>query len=154
MRSRQLLGIALLSFVCGPVVMATPRHTVKRGTVILIGTQFATSVRVQTASLSWQTYDPIGPAQRGMATAFRCDADVVANDSSVALSCKVPLNVADGTYYLTAISIRTSDSERMYSWIRDLPADIEVQIRGGEEMIMPHIRSVGSSNPYSKGDDQ
>jgi hypothetical protein len=142
MKSRQLLRIALLSFIFGPVAMATPRHTVKRGTVILIGTQFAASVRIQTASLSWQTYDPISSAQRDMATAFRCDADVVANDSSVALSCKVPLNVADGTYYLTAISIQTSDSERKYSWMGDLPADIEVQIRGGEEVIMPHMRSV------------
>jgi hypothetical protein len=144
MKSRQLLGIALLSFICGPVAMATPRHTVKRGTVILIGTQFAASVRVQTASLSWHTYDydPISSAQRGMATAFRCDADVLANDSNVTLSCKVPLDAADGTYHLTAISIRTSDSERNYSWLGGLPADVEVQIKGGEEVIMPHIRSV------------
>jgi hypothetical protein len=77
-----------------------------------------------------------------MATAFRCDADVLANDSNVTLSCKVPLDVADGTYYLTAISIRTSDSERNYSWLGGLPADVEVQIKGGEEVIMPHIRSV------------
>jgi len=144
MKNRQLLAIALLSFICGPVAMATPRHTVKRGTVILIGTQFAASVRAQAASLSWHTYDydPISSAQRGMATAFRCDADVVANDSSVTLSCKVPLDVADGTYYLTAISVRTSDSERNYSWLGGLPADVEVQVKGGEEVTMPHIRSV------------
>jgi predicted acyltransferase (DUF342 family) len=108
----------------------------------VIETQFTANVRPQAASLTWQTYDPVSPEQKGMATAFLCDADVVANNSSLAMSCKVPLNVADGTYYLTAISVRTKDSERKYTWLGDLPADVEVQIKGGEELIVPHIRSI------------
>lgn len=142
MKSRQLLAIALLSFLGGPVAMATPRHSVKRGSVLLIETQFAANVKVQAAYLNWQTYDPISSAQRGMASAFRCNADVATNESSVALSCKVPLDVADGTYYLTSISIRTSDSEWNYSWLEDLPTDVEVRIEGGDALIVPHIKAI------------
>jgi len=77
-----------------------------------------------------------------MATAFRCDAEVVANNGAFALSCKVPLNVADATYYPTAIYIRKEDSERKCSWLGDLPVDIEVQIKGGEAVTVPHMRSI------------
>lgn len=153
MKSRQLLAIALLSFLGGSIAMATPRHTVKRGTVLLIETQFVANVKVQAASLTWQAfqlvdphthevYDDVSPAQRGMARAFRCDANVVASQSGVAFSCKVPLDVADGIYYLISISIQTSDSERKYSWLHDLPADVEVQIEGGDALIVPHIKAI------------
>lgn len=153
MKSRQLLAIALLSFLSGPVAMAKPRHTVKRGAVLLIETQFAANVKVQAASLTWQAfqlvdphthqiYDDVSSAQKGMARVFRCDANVVANESGVALSCRVPLDVADGIYYLTSISIQTGDSERKYTWFVDLPADVEVQIEGGDALIVPHIKSI------------
>lgn len=115
--------------------------------------QLVANAPVQAASLTWQAfhltdpmtqraYDEVSPEQRGMATAFLCDADLVANDSGLAISCKVPLNVADGIFYLTAISIRTRDSERKYTWLGDLPADVEIQIKGGEEVRVPHIKSI------------
>ena len=153
MKSRQFLAIALMGFVCTPAILAKPKLTVQRGAVFSVQMQLVANAPVQTAYLTWQTYyreDPktrrvyeqVGPDQKGMATAFHCDADVVANDSNLAMSCKVPLDVADGTYYLTAVSIRTRDSERKYTWLGDLPADVEVQIKGGEEVKVPHIRSI------------
>jgi hypothetical protein len=142
MKSRRLLAVALITFIYAPEVLAAARRTVQRGAALVIVTQFAANVRVQAASLTWQTYDPVSPQQKDMATTFRCDAEVVANNGTFALSCKVPLDVADGNYYLTAIYIRTEDSERKYSWLGDLPVDIEVQIKGGETVIVPHMRSI------------
>jgi hypothetical protein len=141
-KSRRLFAVALIIFICAPEVLAAPRRTVQRGAALVIVTQLAANLRVQAASLAWQTYDPVSPEQKDMATAFRCDTEVVPNNGTFALSCKVPLDVADGTYYLTAIYIRTEDSERKYSWVGDLPVDIEVQIKGGEAVIVPHIRSI------------
>lgn len=142
MKSKSLLAVALISFIGGHDALATPRHTVQRGGPLVIVTQFAADVRIQAASLAWQTFDEVNPQQKGMVTAFRCDAEVVADHGTFALSCKVPVDVADGNYYLTAIYIRTEDSERKYSWLGDLPADIEVQIKGGEAVMAPHIRSI------------
>ena len=115
--------------------------------------ELAANAPVQAASLTWQAfhlvdpqtqqiYDEVSPEQKGMATAFLCDADVVANNRNIGMSCKVPLNVADGTYYLTAVSIRTKDSERKYTWYADLTAEVEVQIKGGEEVRVPPIKSI------------
>lgn len=153
MKSRQFLAIALMGFVCTPATLAKPKLTVQRGAVFSVQMQLAANAPVQAAYLTWQTYyreDPktgqiyeqVSPNQKGMATAFHCDADVVANDNSLAMSCKVPLDVADGAYYLTAVSIRTRDSERKYTWLGDLPADVEVLIKGGEEVRVPHIKSI------------
>lgn len=160
MKSRQLLAIALVGFVCTSAALAKPKatlakpkHTFQRGAVFSVQMQLVANAPVQAASLTWQAfhlvdpmtqriYDEVSPEQKGMAAAFLCDADVVATNSSLAISCKVPLNVADGIYYLTAISIRTRDSERKYTWLGDLPADVEIQIRGGEEVKVPHIRSI------------
>ena len=115
--------------------------------------ELAANAPVQAASLTWQAfhlvdpqtqqvYDEVSPEQKGMATAFLCDTDVVASNKSLEVLCRVPLNVADGTYYLTAISIRTKDSERKYTWYGDLTAEVEVQIKGGEEVRIPHIKSI------------
>lgn len=153
MKSKRLLAIALMNFACTSVTPAKPKLTVQRGAVFSVQIQLVANAPVQAAHLTWQTYyqeDPktrriyeqVSPEQKGMATAFPCDADVVANDSSLAMSCRVPLDVADGTYYLTAVSIRTRDSERKYSWLGDLPDDVEVQIKGGEEVKVPHIKSI------------
>jgi len=140
--SKQLLAIGLLSIMYASNAPAAPRHTTQRGGVLVIETQFDTDVKVQAAFLTWQTYDEISREQRGMATAFHCDADVVASRAGFTLSCKVPLDVADGHYYLTVISIRTSDSERKYSWFDDLRADVDVHIKGGEEVTVPHMSSI------------
>jgi hypothetical protein len=142
-----------MSFVCTSPTVAKPIHTFQRGAVFSIQVELAADAPVQAASLTWQafhlvdpqtqqTYDEVSPAQKGMATAFLCDTDVVANNGSLEMSCKVPLNVADGTYYLTAISIRTKDSERKYTWYGDLTAEVEVQVKGGEEVRVPHIKSI------------
>lgn len=152
-KSRQLLAIVMTSFVCTSATSAKPKHAVQRGAIFSVQMQLVANAPVQAASLTWQAfervdpktgriYEQVSPEQKGMATAFLCDADVVANNSSLAMSCKVPLDVADGTYYLTAISIRTRDTERKYSWLGDLPADVEVQIRGGDEVRVPHIKSI------------
>ena len=66
---------------------------------------------------------------------------VVANADRLTLSCKVPLDVADGNYHLTAISVRASDFEKKYGW-NDVPLDLHVQIKGGEETPLPRLRSV------------
>ena len=157
MKARQLLAVALISFAYSSDALAAPKHTVRRGEVLVIETQFTANAKVQAAFLTWQTFDysPISdhemihrhhdansPDRKGMATTFGCDADVVTNNSGVVLSCKVPLDVADGNYFLTAVSIRTNDSERKYTWLGDLPTDIEVRIKGGEELIVPEMRSI------------
>lgn len=161
MKSRQLLlAIALMSFVCASATPAKPKptvakpiHTFQRGAVFSIQMELAANAPVQAASLTWQAfhladpmtqrvYDEVSREQKGMATAFLCDADVVANNRSLEMSCKVPLNVADGTYYLTAISMRMKDFERKYTWYDDLRAEVEVQIKGGEEVRVPHIESI------------
>lgn len=142
MKSRSLLAIALISLICGHHALAAPKHTVQRRGQLVIVTQFAANVRIQKAAMTWQTYDPVTPQQKGMETAFGCHADAVADNGTLALSCKVPLEVADGTYHLTTIYIRTDGSERNYSWLGDLPAEIEVHIKGGEAVIAPHIKSI------------
>lgn len=153
MKSKQLLAIALMNLVCTSATPAKPKLTVQRGAAFSVHMQLAANAPVQAAYLTWQAYyqedpknrriyDHVSPEQKGMATVFRCDADVVANDNSLAMSCRVPLDVADGTYYLTAVSIRTRDTERKYTWLGDLPVDVEVQIKGGEEVKVPHIRSI------------
>lgn len=160
MKSRKLLAIALMSFVCTSATPAKPKptlakpiHTFQRGAVFSLQMQLVANAKVQAASLTWQAfhlvdpmtqrvYDEVSPEQKGMATGFLCDADLATNNSSLAISCKVPLNVADGIYYLTAISIRTAASERKYTWLGDLPADVEIRIRGGEEVRVPHIESI------------
>jgi hypothetical protein len=105
-------------------------------------------VKIQSALLTWQAYDHVDPltgrmdegglAQRLMATSFHCDAEVVASDPVVTISCKVPLDVADAIYYLTSISIRTNDAERTYQW----PFDIEVRVKGGQRVTPPYILSM------------
>lgn len=153
MKSRQFLAIALMGFVFTPATLAKPKLTVQRGAAFSVQMQLVANAPVQAAYLTWQTYyreDPksrriyeqVSPDQKGMATTFHCDADVAANESNLAMSCKVPLDVADGTYYLTAVSIRTKDSERKYTWYDDLTAEVEVQIKGGEEVKVPHIKSI------------
>lgn len=153
MKSRELLAIALMSFVCTSASLAKPKPTFQRGAVFSVQVQLVANAPVQAAYLTWQTfyhedpktrrvYEQVSPEQKDMATGFRCDAEVVANGNSLAMSCKIPLDAADGTYYLTAISIRTKDSERKYTWFGDLPADVEIQIKGGEEVRVPHIRSI------------
>jgi hypothetical protein len=76
-----------------------------------------------------------------MATSFHCEAQVVVNDPEVTLSCKVPLNVADATYYLTSISIRAEDFERTYYW-QEEPFYVAVQAKGGEQITSPNVLSV------------
>lgn len=160
MNSKQFLAVGLMCFLCTSPTVAKPKptiakskHTFQRGAVFSIQMELAADAPVQAASLTWQAfhlvdpqtqqiYDEVSPEQKGMATAFFCDADVVANNRNLEMSCKVPLNVADGTYYLTAISIRTKDSERKYTWYGDLTAEVEVQIKGGEEVRVPHIKSI------------
>lgn len=160
MNNKRFLAVALITFACTSATLAKPKSPVvkskspvQRGAVFSIQIELAASASVQAASLTWQAFqlldphtheieDHLSPEQQGMARAFLCDADVVAKNSSLEISCKVPLNVADGIYYLTAISIRTRDSERQYTWLGDLPADVVVQISGGEEVRVPHIQSI------------
>ena len=94
MKGRSLLAIALTSFLCGQDALATPKHTVQRGGKLVIVTHFARDVRIQKASMTWQTYDPLTAQQKRLETAFGCDADAVADNGTFALSCKVPLDVA------------------------------------------------------------
>jgi len=65
-KSRSLLAIALTSFLCGQDALATPKHTVQRGGKLVIVTHFARDVRIQKGSMTWQTYDPLTPQQKGM----------------------------------------------------------------------------------------
>ena len=149
--SRLLLAIALISFVGTSATLAKPKQTVQRGAVLSIHTQFVPDVKIQSASLTWQAYDHVDPvtgrmdqgdlAQRLMATSFHCDAEVVARDPVVTISCKVPLDVADAIYYLTSISIKTNDAERTYHWQNE-PFDIEVRVKGGERVTPPYILSM------------
>jgi hypothetical protein len=139
--ANKLLASALISLVCASDVLAAPKHTVQRGGALVVETRFSANLNVQAASLTWQTYDETRPNQKGLATAFRCNAEVAANETNLTLSCKVPLDVADGHYYLTSISIRTNDSEQKYSWY-DEPLYVEVQIKGGEAVAAPQIKSV------------
>ena len=141
MASKQLLAIALMNLICTSGALAAPKHTVQRGGALVVETRFSADLNVQAAFLTWQTYDEIRSNQKGMATAFRCSADVAAREINITLSCKVPLNVADGHYYLTSISIPTNDSEQKYSWY-DEPFYVEVQIKGGEAVAVPQIRSI------------
>ena len=115
-----------------------------------IETRFSAEVSsVQEVFLTWQTYDEANQNKKSigqnlpgvMATAFRCKADAVVNSNSLRLSCKVPLDVADGTYYLTSISIQTGDYEKTYSW-HDEPFFVQVRIQGGEAVPDPQITSV------------
>jgi hypothetical protein len=139
--SKQFLAIGLITLMCVSNALAKPKHTVERGAPLIIDTHLIPNVNVQSAALTWRTYDDVSSNQKLMATSFHCDADVVANSTSLTLSCKVPLYVADATYYLTSISIKTDDSERTYRW-QDEPFDIEVRVRGGERITPPYILSV------------
>jgi len=138
---KQLLAIALIGLIWTSSALAKPKHTVQRGAALVLETQWFPSVNVQAASLTWQTYDTLSPEQRHMATAFRCDANVVATTTGHTMSCKVPLDVADGNYYLTSIFIKTEDSERMYRW-QDQAFYIDVQVKGGERVPPPYVLSV------------
>jgi len=139
--TRQLLAVVAIYLTYAPYASAAPGQAVQRGAALVLETRFNQDVKLQAASLTWQTYDQIGPRQKGMARAFRCEAEIVANAESLTLSCKVPLNVADGNYYLTSMSVRANDFEHTYNWI-DEPFDIHVQIRGGQEAVLPRVRSV------------
>ena len=138
--SRKLLAAAVIYLTYAAYASAAPRPAVQRGAALVLETRFNQDIKLQAASLSWQTYDEIGPRQKGMARAFRCEAEIVANAESLTLSCKVPLDVADGNYYLTSISVRANDFAQTYNWI-DEPFDIHVQIRGGQEGV-PRVKSV------------
>lgn len=150
--SRHLLAIALISFVCTFSMQAKPKHTVQRGSILSVQTQFVPNVKIQAASLTWQAYDHVDahtgrmyedadPGQSLMATSFHCDAEVVVSDPGVILSCKVPLDVADAIYYLTSISIKTRDSERTYHW-QEESYYLEVRVKGGERISPPYILSM------------
>lgn len=149
--SRLLLAIALISFVCTSATLAKPKQTVQRGAVLSIRTQFVPDLKIQSASMTWQAYehvDPVtgrldvgDPTQKLMATSFHCDAEAVVTVPVATISCKVPLDVADATYYLTSISIRTNDAERTYHW-QDEPFYIEVRVKGGERVTPPYILSI------------
>lgn len=120
----------------------TAQRKAQRGAVLAIETEFKSDVKVQAAFLTWQTYDSISPEQSGMATAFRCAADVVPNGTSPKLSCKVPFDVADGHYCLTSIFVKTSECEREYNFQRDLPTDVEVDIKGGKQISVPDFKPI------------
>lgn len=150
--SRQLLAIALMTFVCTSSILAKPKQTVQRGSILSIRTQFAPNVKVQAASLTWEAYDHVDPhtlrmyedkdpGQTLMATSFHCDAEVVASDPGVILSCKVPLDVADAIYYLTSITIKANDSERTYHWQNE-SFYVSVRVKGGERTTPPYILSI------------
>jgi hypothetical protein len=138
---RFLLAVSVIILTPASSTLAVPKHIVQRGTSLIIETRFGNDVKIQAASMTWQTYSEVSRRQKKMATAFRCDADVVAGDNNFALSCKVPLDVADGDYYLTSISIRADGSERKYNW-SDEPIDVMVQVKGGEEVPLPQLRSI------------
>lgn len=141
MASRRFLPVVAILSLTASSVLAAPRRTLQRSSVLAVETRFNSKVKIQAAFLSWQTYDEIRPRQKGMETGFRCDADVAENETSYTLSCKVPLGVADGNYYLTSIFVRAGDFEQKYSW-HDEPFYVVVQIRGGEEVPLPQLRSV------------
>lgn len=148
---RLFLAIALISLVCTSATLAKPKQTVQRGAVLSIRTQFVPDLKIQSASMTWQAYDHVDPVtgrldegdptQRLMATSFRCDAEAVVSAPVATISCKVPLDVADATYYLTSISIRTNDAERTYHW-QEEPFYIEVRVKGGERVTPPYILSI------------
>ena len=150
--TRRISAIALMMLMCASPGLTKPKRTVQRGAAITIEAHFVLNTKIQAASLTWQAYhqvdpqtqrtiDEVSPDQKHMATSFHCDADVVANDTGLILSCKVPLDVADAIYYLTSISIKTDDSERTYRW-QDQSLNIEVRVKGGERVTPPYILSL------------
>jgi hypothetical protein len=140
--TKQLMAVAATILSCASYAAAAPRPVVQRGTSIVVETRFNQDFMTEVASLTWQMFDPISPRQEGMARAFRCDADIVANgENGLKLSCKVPLDVADGDYYLTSLFVRANTFERTYNWINER-LDLHVQVKGGQELPLPQVRSV------------
>ena len=138
---RQLVAVVAVGLTCAPYASTAPRPMIQRGTALVLETRFSQNVKVQAASLTWQTFDEISPKQKGMARAFHCEADIVASADSLTLSCKVPLDIADGDYYLTSMAIRANDFEQKYDWTNE-PFDVHVKIKGGQEAPLPRVKSV------------
>jgi hypothetical protein len=139
---RKAFYVLCLCFVLSCTVKAEPRKVVQRGGEIKLEIAFKANLQVQNVFLIWQTYESIGPSQTGMATAFGCAADVVSTAKGVQLSCKVPLNAADGHYNLTSVSVETSEQKRKYGFQQDFPAEIELDIKGGNRSPVPNIKAI------------
>lgn len=127
---------------CDSAAKAVLPKVVERGQSVTLETQFKLATEVRTAYLTWQTYDDIKPKQSSMARAFGCTAAVGQSADGFSFACNVPLNVADGLYVLTSITIETDKSKREYSFTKDLPMDIHVRIEGGPEVFVPDIQSI------------
>ena len=131
-----------LFFVLGSALEAEPHKVVQRGGSVTLEVSFKADLQVQSAFLTWQTYDSMGPSQAGMSSSFVCPARIVSSQQSVQLSCEIPLNVADGHYYLTSVSVETGQYRRKYSFQHELPTDIELDVKGGNRAPVPNIKTI------------
>jgi len=134
-----ILGSLLSTFVA----QGAPPHTIERGSSISVGVQFRAVARVKAARLTWQTYDEIKPKQSEMKRGFTCVVDVtIVSETDVTFACKVPLTIADGHYVLTSIAVETDDSDRNYSFTKDFPMDLYMNIRGGPEVAVAGLKAL------------
>jgi hypothetical protein len=115
---------------------------VKRGGTLTIEVKFKSTVKVESAFLTWQTYDPISPKQSSTGKSFGCVAEVTPGDGSIEMSCKVPLFVADGRYSLTSLSIHAGEAAREYSFTKDFPSEVLCEVHGGPQVTIPDISSL------------
>jgi hypothetical protein len=141
---RRVCAIGLLVFIASSAkANASSIRSFQRGETIVLETQLKSDATITSAALVWRTFDNIDPKQKGMLSAFLCTASVVPNGSAITVSCKIPLDVADGVYYLDLLSIKTADAERVFGSGDDvMPTETKVKIKSGPMQVLPALKSV------------
>lgn len=120
-------------------------HPLQRGDTVSVTMHFILPIPSGMALLTWQTYDDSAITQsqdRGMALTFKCSGNFSGSADIVTVPCTVPFDVADGHYYLVSASLGYGENQRTYSWRRDLPSDLVMNVKGGPSGLLPNLKSI------------
>ena len=153
MKTIGVVALILCSLVSSWAASKSASQVQRDGTVS-ITIHFDSAIEHGRAFLSWQTYDESAAKlqrDKGMVVRFTCSAPFDQSSGSITVQCKVPLDAADGHYYLTSVSVGDLQHQRTFSWRGDLPSDLQMVVKGGPTGALPNIKTIEIAGANDSG---
>jgi len=139
-----VVALVICSFVSSWAA-SNSANPVQRDSTVSVTIHFDSAVEQGRAFLLWQTYDDSAAKlqrDKGMVLTFTCSAPFEQSSGPITIQCKIPLDAADGHYYLTSVSVGDLQHQRTFSWRGELPSDLVMVVKGGPTNALPKIKTI------------
>ena len=137
--------VAIIIFTVVSWAAADNSSRVERGGTVSVTMHLTSSIQLGNAMLFWQTYDDSAIKQardNGMVVIFSCSGTFDQTAGTFTIPCTIPSNVADGTYYLTSVTLGVAPQQQTFSWRGDLPSDLAIHVKGGPSSALPRMSTI------------